>query len=112
MADVAAHVLASRLPQRVAMNRGKEKLILNKKFGPDDLQFFVYPPPAVDAVELYDLAQDPRERLNVADKRSHLANQIIQMIEEMTQSAHMKKTKKLEMDQELKKQLKALGYIR
>jgi arylsulfatase A-like enzyme len=111
-ADVAAHVLASRIPQRTAMNRGKEKLILNKRFGPDDLRFFVHPPPAFSAVELYDLADDPEERNNLADQRSSLANQIIQTIEEIYSSARKKKTKKLEMDQELKKQLKALGYIR
>jgi len=112
LADVAAHVLASRIPQRIAMNRGKEKLILSKKFGPDDLQFFVYPPPALSAVELYDLAEDPEERQNVADERSHLANQIIQRIDEIYKSARKKKTIKLDMDQELKRQLRALGYIR
>ena len=112
LADVAEHVLASRIPRRVAMNRGKEKLILNQKIGPIDLKFFVYPPPVLGAVELYDLAQDPGEHHNVADARSHLANQIIQRIDEIYKSARKKKTKKLEMDQELKKQLKALGYIR
>jgi arylsulfatase A-like enzyme len=112
LAEVAAHVLASRVPQRIAMNRGKEKLILNKKFGPDDLQFFVFPPPMLSAVELYDLAQDPGERHNVADERSLLANQIIQGIDEIYKSARKKKTKKLEIDQELRNQLKALGYIR
>jgi arylsulfatase A-like enzyme len=112
LADVAAHVLTSRIPRRVAMNRGKEKLILSQKFDPADLQFFVHPPPILSAVELYDLAQDPGERHNVADERSHLANQIIQRIDEIYKSARKKKTKKLEIDQELRKQLKALGYIR
>ena len=112
LADVAAHVLTSRIPRRVAMNRGKEKLILSQKFDPADLQFFVHPPPILSAVELYDLAQDPGERHNVADERSNLANQIIQRIDEIYKSARKKKTKKLEIDQELRKQLKALGYIR
>jgi arylsulfatase A-like enzyme len=112
MADVAEHVLASRLPQRVAMNRDKDKLILNKQYAPVDLQFFAFPPPVKKAVELYDLARDPEERHNLADEKSHIASQIIQRIGGITKSASEKKTKKLEMDEDLIKQLKALGYIR
>jgi arylsulfatase A-like enzyme len=112
LADVAAQVLASRLPRRIAMNRGKDKLILNERYSPEDLRFFVFPPPVPGAVELYDLDRDPEEKRNLADEKSHLANQIIQKIDEINRSARKKKTKKLEMDQELKKRLKALGYIR
>lgn len=112
LADVASNVLASRIPRRVSMNRGREKLIINNKFGPDDLRFFLYPPPVLSAVELYDLAEDPGERNNIADERSLTASQIIQAIDGITSSASKKNTKKLAIDQELRKQLKALGYIR
>ncbi len=112
LADVASHVLASRIPQKITMNRGREKLILSRKFSPEDLEFFVYPPPPLNPVELYDLALDPGERQNIADEKSQLANQIIQRINKIYEVAQKKKTRKLEMDEELKKQLKALGYIR
>jgi arylsulfatase A-like enzyme len=112
LADVAANVLSSRIPQRIAMNRGKEKLILNKKMGPEDLEFFVYPPPVLDQVEFYDLTEDPGERKNLAEERSLLANQIIRRINEVYKAARKKKTGKLAIDEDLKKQLKALGYIR
>jgi arylsulfatase A-like enzyme len=112
LADVASNVLASRIPQKIAMNRGREKLILSKKFSPEDLAFFVYPPPPLDPVEIYDLTRDPGERQNISDEKSHLANQIIQRINKIYEAAQKKKTRKLEMDEELKKQLKALGYIR
>lgn len=112
LADVAANVLASRIPQRIAMNRGKEKLILNKNFGPEALGFFVYPPPVLSPVELYDLASDPAEQKNIAHERSSLANQIIRRIDEITKAARKKKTGKLAMDEELREQLRALGYIR
>jgi arylsulfatase A-like enzyme len=112
LADVAANVLTSRIPHRIAMNRGKGKLILNKKMSPEDVQFFLYPPPIVDPVELYDLIKDPGEQKNIADENSHLANQIIQKINEIYETAQKKKTRKLTMDEELKTQLKALGYIR
>ena len=112
LADVAAHVLASRIPQKISMNRGREKLILNRKFLPEDLKFFVSPPPSLNPVELYDLALDPGERQNIADEKSQLANQIIQRINQIYEVAQKKKTRKIEMDKELRKQLKALGYIR
>jgi len=112
LADVAANVLGSRIPQRIAMNNGNLKLILNQKISPDNLQFFVYPPPILDLVEVYDLVEDPGEHQNIAGTQSLLANQIIQRIEEIYKGAQKKKNRKLVMDEELKKQLKALGYIR
>ncbi len=111
-ADVAANILASRLPQRIAMNQGKEKLILNKAFRPEDLEFFVYPPPVLGPVELYDLEMDPEEKKNIADERVDLANRIIQRIDQIKEAAGKRNTRKLAFDEELKKQLKALGYIR
>ena len=112
LADVATHVLASRIPQKITINQGKEKLILNEQFGPEDIGFFLYPPPVMGPVELYDLGLDPEEQQNVADERPELASQMVQKINDILRAAPEKKTRKLEMDEELKKQLKALGYIR
>lgn len=112
LADVASNVLASRIPQKIAMNRGREKLILSKKYSPEDLKYFVYPPPILSLMELYDLALDPEEQENIADERPQLANHIVQKINEIYEAAQKKKTRKVEMDEELRKQLKALGYIR
>jgi arylsulfatase A-like enzyme len=112
LADIASNVLGSHIPQRIARNRGREKLILSKQYSPEDLSFFVSPPYDLGPVELYDLALDPEERQNIADERSQLANQIIQNIDAIYKDVKKRKTRKLEMDEELKKQLKALGYIR
>ena len=112
LADVASNVLDSRIPQRIAMNRGREKLILSKKYSPEDLKYFIYPPPILSLMELYDLALDPEEQQNIADERPQLANHIVQKINEIYKAARKKKTRKLDMDEELIKQLKALGYIR
>lgn len=112
MADIASNVLDSHIPQKISTNRGDEKLILNRKFRKEDLEFFLSKPPILTPVEIYDLARDPREKENIADTRSELANQIIQNIHRIYKEAKKRKTGKMEMNEELKKQLEALGYIR
>jgi arylsulfatase A-like enzyme len=112
LADLAANVLASRIPQRISMSQGKEKLILNREMSPEDLGFFITPPPVLDPVEFYDLAQDPDERRNIVEERAASANRIIRRIDEVYKAARKRKTGKLTMGEELRKQLKALGYIR
>jgi arylsulfatase A-like enzyme len=112
MADVASNVLDSHIPQKISMNKGDEKLILNKKFKKEDLEFFLAQPPVLIPVEMYDLVRDPREKKNISDTKSELANQIIQNIRLIYKEAKKRKTGKMEMNEELKKQLEALGYIR
>lgn len=111
-ADIASNVLDSHIPQKISTNRGEEKLILNSRFSKEDLDFFLSPPAALSSVEVYDLIQDPKERRNIADRRSELANQMIQEINRIFKEARRRKTGKLEIDEELRRQLKALGYIR
>jgi len=112
LADVAPNVLASHIPQKISMNEGKEKLILNKKFSKEDLEFFVSSPPALKPTEIYNLILDPGEQQNIADEQAELANLIIQKINKIYREAKKRKTRKMEMNEELKKQLEALGYIR
>jgi hypothetical protein len=58
------------------------------------------------------LVHDPEEKRNIADNRSDLANQVIQEINKIYKEAKNRKTGKLEIGEELRKQLKTLGYIR
>ncbi|MCK4496290.1 MAG: sulfatase [Candidatus Aminicenantes bacterium] len=112
LADIGSNVLNSRIPQKISMNMGKDKLILNKKFSTKDLDFFLYAPPALKPIELYDLKQDSIERKDIADKKSVLVNQIIRQINEIYSKAKKRKISRPEIDEELLEQLKALGYIR
>ena len=111
-ADIVSNVLDSHIPQKTTMNSGKSKLIFNQRFNKEDLAFFLYPPPSLDAVEIYDLSEDPRETVNVSSKHVKLANQIIRDINELFSKAKKRKAGKATIDEKLKDQLKALGYIR
>jgi len=112
LADIGNNVLNSHVPQKIAINFGKYKLILNKQFSRKDLSFFISPPPSLAAVELYDLAQDPHEKRNIAAENRDLVAQLTKKIEEIHQKARKRKGEKARINEELQKELKALGYIR
>jgi arylsulfatase A-like enzyme len=112
LADIASNVLDSHIPRKISMNKGGEKLILNQNFRKEDLEFFVAQPPHNALVEIYNVSQDRGETKNMAGVKPELAHQIIQDINQIYKEAIKRRTGKLELDEELKKQLKALGYIR
>jgi arylsulfatase A-like enzyme len=111
-ADIGANVLNSHVPQKISTNSGFEKFILNRKYTEEDLSFFEYPPPETGPVELYELKSDPGEKLNIADKRADLVNQLIRTVEVLYSQARKRKSSKPEIDEDLKEQLRALGYIK
>ncbi|MFQ6038815.1 MAG: sulfatase [Candidatus Aminicenantales bacterium] len=111
VADVASDVLHSRIPQKTAMNDGRLKLILNAPFPPEARDYFLAPPPLVDAVEVFDIEKDPGETTNIRDTTPNISRRIIRAIEKMYREAEKRNIQKLKMGEELKKQLKALGYI-
>ena len=112
LSDVGENILNMHLPQKIATNEGKTKLILNKTIRSENKGFFRFLPPSTKAVELFDLSSDPFEYSNIVDKKSSLANSILDRIEEIYKRAKRKKTGQAILDEELKKQLRALGYIK
>ncbi len=111
LADKGNNVLKSNIPQKIAMNIEKYKLILSKEFRQEDLRFFLFPPPAFEPVELYNLAEDPDEIKDIAEEMTDLVDQIIRQINEIYSEAKKKKTDRPEIDERLKERLRALGYI-
>ena len=111
-ADKANNVLKSHIPQKISVNLEKNKLILNKKFTEKDLAFFRFPPPAALPVELYDLSRDFSEKEDIAEERVKIVNQLIRLIEEISGKVKKRDTQKAEIDEDIKEQLRALGYLR
>jgi len=112
LSDVGENILNLHLPQKIATNEGRKKLILNKTISRENMDFFLFPPPSTKAVEFFNLSVDPGEYSNIVDEESSTANRIIDRIEEIYRSAKRKKPGQAVLDEELKKQLRALGYIK
>jgi len=112
LADIGDNVLNSHIPQKITTNRNKEKFILNKPFSEEDLAFFLHHPPETGPVELYDLASDPRESTNLAHSRASLVNHLIRFIENLYANVQKRKSLRPEIDETLREQLRALGYIK
>jgi arylsulfatase A-like enzyme len=111
-ADIGDNVLDSHVPQKISTNSGYEKIILNKRYTKEGLTFFEFPPPETGPVELYDLKNDPSEKQNIADSRVELVNRLIRAIEGLYGEARKRKSLKPKIDEALKEQLRALGYIK
>jgi Holliday junction resolvasome RuvABC ATP-dependent DNA helicase subunit len=87
-------------------------MILNEAYSPEDLEFFRFAPPQRGRAELFDLAADPSEHASIADRRPRLANDILRWIDDLYAGARKAQTRKARIDQSVRDQLKALGYIR
>lgn len=112
LADIGSKVLNSHIPQKISANKGRDKVILNKKFSEEDLAFFLFSPPSTNPIELYDLNEDPHEKNDLSGQKNQTASEIIRRIEDIFSRAVKRTLLKPEIDERLKEQLRALGYIR
>jgi arylsulfatase A-like enzyme len=111
-ADRKSRVTDTNTSQRVTLNNGRMKLILNKVFSPKELTFYLYPPPQTPPVELYDLREDPAEKKNIADTQADLVRRLTAQMDGLFKNARPRQAAKTKMTKELEDQLRALGYIR
>lgn len=111
LADLAGNLLDSHIPEKKVINSSKNKLILNRPMSPEDLAFFISPPPATPFIELYDLESDPREKKNLAQEKSRFVREMMSEVEELYKRAGKGKRTPVKIDERLRERLKALGYI-
>lgn len=112
IADVAENVLNYHNLEKITTNQERIKLILNKNSSAWDMEFFRFQPPGIPPIEVYDLEIDRSEKNNSAEKYPDLIRQIIAWLDDFYSHAVKKNVKKMVMDEKLKEQLRALGYIR
>ncbi len=113
--ELAAYVVRNHVPHKRAVSQGTYKIIINDPYTPQDLSFFAAPPPESGKLEIYDLAADPGERTNLAPSRPELARRLLKYLEDNfkpTRKAGKVRDQNPEIREDIKEELKALGYIR
>lgn len=108
----ADNILDSHVPQKLSVNEERNKLILNRSFTAEQLDFFAFPPPEPVPVELYDLSENPAENKNIVDEKPRIASRLVQLINDLYAKINEGKSEKADIDKELLEQLRALGYLR
>ncbi len=102
ISDLAHKGVLDPCPSLIATNMNKHKLILNKA------------PKGAKNIELYDLSRDPDETTNILGKEGKIERALLRFIDNYygKKQKIKRKVKKISLDEDLKEQLKALGYIR
>jgi len=112
LAELADNVLNCQVPQRLAHNAGRLKVILNQAFSQTQWDFFDIKPPGFPPVEVYDLARDPREKDNIVSRPPAEARALIEKARKMDLLLPKRGAKETKVDPAVENQLRALGYIR
>ena len=100
------------IPKKTAINQGQNKLIMNEEFDPQNLAYFNSPPPKLEKFEIYDLETDPAEKTNFALSDSGLIRRMLKLMEiHLVQKCEWSSIETQNKD-EIREQLRALGYIK
>jgi len=112
ISDLGSNIENNHIPKRVAINQGQYKFIINEQYSASDLSYFLFPPPQLAEIEVYDLEKDPDEKINLASKRQDLVKRLSDFMLVHYKQRRKGGARKVKISDEIRKQLKALGYIR
>jgi arylsulfatase A-like enzyme len=112
ISELASNVMGKHVPKKVAINRDRNKFILNQDFEPEDLSYFSSPPPDIEPMEVYDIEKDANELINRARKNPQLARSLLDFLHTRNKQKRRLNPEEAKLNEELQEQLKALGYIK
>lgn len=112
IAELATNVMQRHVPKKVAINRGKHKLIINSEFKSEDLSYFLFSPPEMEPMEVFDLGKDPDELYNKTRENPQLAQRLLDFLKNQNKMTRDVTAEEDKMSEELREQLRALGYIK
>ena len=114
LVELSDNVYNCNIPPRLATNDGRRKIILNGPFRPEQRNFFLAPPPDFPALQIFDLDRDPKEKQNLAGLADEAARDraLLEKARRLEKRIPPRGDKKIEIDQDLKDQLRALGYVK
>lgn len=112
ISDVAPNIAAYRNPKRASLIKNSIKIIYNDKFTGTNYAFFKYPPAVNNEIELFDLIKDPYERNNITAAHSVLASAMLKKLLQFHTFDYTEESLDLKINNDLKEQLKALGYVK
>jgi len=111
LCELAAYASGNHIPRKMAISQGRNKLVINDEFTPEDLAYYVFPPPSIQKMEIFDLMNDPEELQNMFEKDPSLARGLIDFMKARYTQNKQVRVNKAKIDEELNDQLRALGYI-
>ena len=112
LSELTTDPIDRMIPRKIAINQGKNKLIMNDDYDPQSLAYFSFPPPEIEKFEIYDLETDPYENTNFALSNPDLTRRLLNFMGiHFVQKCDWSSIK-TENEDEIREQLRALGYIK
>ena len=112
IAELAPNVMQRHVPKKVAINLGKHKLIINNEFKSEDLAYFLFSLPKIEPMEVFDLEKDPDELYNKSREYPQLTRELLNFLKNQNKMTREVSAEEDKMSEELREQLRALGYIK
>jgi len=87
----------------------RDRLILSVRY--EDWKLVWYPGQQEDYWELYDLEADPDERVNLVDQQAERLEELKRLLEDWNRLGTIDEPDPIELSEEDKEKLRALGYL-
>jgi arylsulfatase A-like enzyme len=112
LSELAANVENNRVPRKMATHRDVHKLIVNDDYTPEALSYFTVPPERREKVEVFNMVEDSDEQKNLSQINPNLAADLLDLLASVAVQRREGAAQKARIDEQIKEQLRALGYVK